>query len=275
MNFSNAFQRLLAILQKPRTKAVYVERPSGATLSGKIALISGGTGGIGFAIAQAFSAEGCKCVLTSSSEARLLSACRCLGGNVDSSVLDLTAPESIEDRVQELVERFGCPDILVNAAGIRAPAGGFMSLTPGDWDRVMSVNLKGPFFLSRCICGKMIERGIRGHVLNISSASALRPAWNVYEISKWGMNGFTKGLADSMVGKGIVVNAIGPGPVATPMLGWKPGDSIDHPSNPAGRWATPREIADLAVYLVSGKADMIVGETVYISGGGGTISFHR
>lgn len=123
----------------------------------------------------------------------------------------------------------------------------------------------------------MIKNKIRGHILNVSSASALRPAWTPYQISKWGIRGFTLGLADTLLPFGIVVNAIGPGPTATHMLDGIVSEegNLNSITCPAGRIATTEEIANLAVFMVSGMGDMIVGDTYYITGGSGIISLHK
>ena len=94
-------------------------------------------------------------------------------------------------------------------------------------------------------------------------------------MSKWAIRGFTLGLADMLLPYGIVVNAIGPGPVATEMLGREAGDSLYKAGQPSGRYAAPEEIANLAVFMVSGMGDMIVGDTFYITGGSGTLSYHN
>ena len=120
-----------------------------------------------------------------------------------------------------------------------------------------------------------MKNKIKGHILNLSSSSALRPASTPYNISKWGIRGFTKGLADVMAPYGITVNAIGPGPTATEMLGVSETDTIYHPTNPSGRYATPEEIANLALFMISGAGDMIVGDTFYITGGSGTTTMHK
>ena len=94
-------------------------------------------------------------------------------------------------------------------------------------------------------------------------------------MSKWAIKGLTVGLADVLLPHGIVVNAIAPGPVATPMLGKNEGDSIDYPGIVSGRYAMPSEIANLAVFMASDMGDMIVGDTFFITGGSGIISLHR
>ena len=143
-----------------------------------------------------------------------------------------------------------------------------------EWDLIMDTNAKGTFFMSQAAARHMTENGVRGHILNVTSSSALRPAWTAYQMSKWAVRGFTLGAADALLPSGIVVNAIAPGPTATPMLGRKEGDTL-YCGNPAGRYSTPEEIARLALYLVCGAGDMIVGETVYMTGGSGNLSLHR
>ena len=112
---------------------------------------------------------------------------------------------------------------------------------------------------------------LKGHILNISSSSALRPAWTPYEISKWGVRGFTLGAADLLASKGIIVNAIAPGPTATPMLQKNENDNIYVNSNCVNRMTLPNEIAALAVYMCSDLGNMIVGDTFYVTGGAGNI----
>ena len=165
-------------------------------------------------------------------------------------------------------------DILVNSAGVVSHSG-FEKMTEEEYDSIMDINAKGTYFMSQAVSKFMIENGLKGHILNVSSSSALRPAWTPYQMSKWAVRGLTLGLADSLLPYGIIVNAIAPGPVATPMLGKNEGDSICNPINPSGRFSMPSEIASLAVFMVSNMGDLIVGDTFYITGGSGTLSYHR
>ena len=112
-----------------------------------------------------------------------------------------------------------------------------------------------------------------GNILNIASASGIRPATSVYHLSKWGLRGLTEGMARVLAPYGIIVNAIAPGPTATPML-MKSGikEDISHPRNLLGRYALPEEITNLAVILVSNMGRTIIGDTVYMSGGGGIVT---
>lgn len=121
----------------------------------------------------------------------------------------------------------------------------------------------------------MIDNHIKGHILNVSSSSALRPAWTPYQISKWAIDGMTKGFADLLLKDGIIVNGIAPGPTATDMVNMGDTSNIYYDAQPSHRYAMPEEIANLAIYLISPLADFIVGDTIYITGGSGTISYHK
>ncbi len=151
----------------------------------------------------------------------------------------------------------------------------FWDIGENEYDQIMGVNTKGTFFLCQEVAKYMIKNNIKGHILNISSASSIRPAWTPYQMSKWAIRGFTVGLADLLLPYGIIVNAIAPGPVATKMIGYKKGEPINSMTNPSGRCLMPEEIANLATVMVSNLGDMIVGDTLYVTGGGGTISMHR
>lgn len=121
----------------------------------------------------------------------------------------------------------------------------------------------------------MKEHSIKGHILNLSSSSALRPAWGPYQMSKWAIRGFTLGLAEQLQPYGIVVNAIAPGQTATPMLGKTALGDLYNNYALAGRYITPEEVANLAVFMVSDMGNMVVGDTFYITGGSGTISLEH
>ena len=162
-------------------------------------------------------------------------------------------------------------DILVNNAGVLG--GDISSATEAEYDTIFDTNMKGMFFLSQLVGRYMKDNSIKGNILNIASSSSLRPAASAYTLTKWGARGFTLGLAKSLAPYGITVNGIAPGPTATPMLG--KGDALDitFPNNPLGRFALPEEIANMAVFLVSGMGRSIVGDIVYMTGGSGLITF--
>ena len=138
-------------------------------------------------------------------------------------------------------------DILVNSAGVVSHSD-FLDMSEQEYDSIMDINAKGTFFMSQAVAKYMIENRIKGHILNVTSSSALRPAWTPYQMSKWAVRGLTFGAADKLLPHGIIVNAIAPGPTATPMLDKNEGDSIYNATCPAGRFAMPSEIAALATF---------------------------
>ena len=252
-----------------------------ALLQGKVALITGGSGGIGFAMGQAFLRHGAKVILAGTNEERLQSYIHRLSSEMEnpcarSLLINVLDTASLPDKVAKAAALFpeNRIDILVNSAGVVAHSG-FLEMSEQEYDSIMDVNAKGAFFMSQAVSKFMIENQVKGHILNVTSSSALRPAWGPYQMSKWAVRGFTLGLADTLLPYGIVVNAIAPGPTATPMLGKREGDSICNVESPCGRYAMPSEIAELAAFMVSGMGDLIVGDTFYMTGGSGTITYHH
>lgn len=245
-------------------------------LKNRVALITGGSSGIGLAIAESFLKSGAKVIIAGTSNEKLLKCLEKLGGVQTSSiVIDVLNVESLSEKVRLAAAIFpeNRIDILVNSAGVVSHSD-FLDMSGQEYDSIMDINAKGTFFMSQAVAKYMIENRIKGHILNVTSSSALRPAWTPYQMSKWAVRGLTLGMADRLLPYGIVVNAIAPGPTATPMLGRNEGDSIYHPNTPAKRYAMPSEIAALATFMVSDMGDMIVGDTFYMTGGSGTITLH-
>lgn len=245
---------------------------NGDLLKDKVALITGGSGGIGFAIAKAFLESGCKVIIAGINEKKLSSKLEELGGG-KSVILNLSSIKGIEESVGEAIAIYGHIDILVNSAGIHSTKvfENFMEVEEKDYDSIMDINLKGTYFVTQNVAKHMVAIKIHGHILNISSSTALEPAWSPYRLSKWGIKGMTLGFAQQLQPYGIIVNAIAPGSTATKLLGFKEGDSIYSADNGNHRLTLPSEIAEYAKLMVSGLGDMIVGDTLYISGGRGTI----
>lgn len=244
----------------------------GDLLKDKVALITGGSGGIGFAIAKAFLESGCKVIIAGTNEKKLSSKLEELGGG-KSVILNLSSIKEIEESVSKAITIYGHIDILVNSAGIHSTKvfENFMEIEEKDYDSIMDINLKGTYFVTQKVAKHMVANKIHGHILNISSSTALEPAWSPYRLSKWGIKGMTLGFAQQLQPYGIIVNAIAPGSTATKLLGFKEGDSIYSADNGNHRLTLPSEIAEYAKLMVSGLGDMIVGDTLYISGGRGTI----
>lgn len=275
MSVKSVVKNIFSGIKRKQMIPIYTQIDSTCVLEDKIALITGGSGGIGMAIANEFILSGCKVIIVGTNEEKLKNCCYKLGEKSRYIVGDISDIGEIKHIVEASIKLFDEEriDILVNAAGVHSNHT-FFDVTEEEYDNIMNVNLKGTFFICQEVSRYMIKSNIKGHILNISSASAMRPANTPYKLSKWGIKGFTVGLADKLLPYGIVVNAIAPGPVATEMLGKNADGDISMPSNPSGRYSTPKEIASLAKFMVSDTGNLIVGDTFYMTGGSGIISLH-
>lgn len=243
------------------------------TLEGKVAFVAGGSGGIGMAVAEALLDSGARVVLGGTKAEKLRICMEKLGhsDHVAFVVMDASNAEFSDQIVSEATRAFANIDIFVESTGVHTEGVNFWTMTPEEYDRVMSINLRGAFFLARSVAQHMIDSNIKGHILFVNSSRGFEPAWSPYGLSKWGLKGFTQGLAQTLLPYGIVVNGIAPGSTATPLIGVKEGDAISSDENGAGRLATPTEIAEWAKMLVGPSGDLVIGETVLVSGGRGGI----
>lgn len=277
MGLKNRAQRIVKFLNSKEKIAIPDYIDSDKLLVDKNVLITGGSGGIGYAIATKFLQSGAYVIITGTNEDKLKRKTAELNSDkISYSALNLNDVKSFDAKLETIINKFPDRriDILVNCAGLN-PKKSFFNIDESDYDSTMDVNVKGTFFISQAVSKYMIANKTKGHILNVSSSSALRPAWTPYEMSKWTIRGFTKGLADTLIPYGIVVNAIAPGPTATPMLDMNENSDLDLPGNPIGRYAEPEEIANLALVLASDLGNLIVGDTVYATGGSGVISLHH
>lgn len=262
------------IAKRPIQTSVQIVRLApNELLKGRCALITGGTSGIGFSIAQAFINAGAEVIITGRNKEKLTLSVSELskeGGKVKGYVLDNTRVDTFDKVFQEMIQDFGKIDILVNNAGILGAV--LPNAEENTYDLVLQTNLKGPFFLSQMIGKYMKENQISGNILNIASSSSLRPAVSAYTLSKWGLRGLNMGLAKALSPYGITVNGLAPGPTATPML--KTGtDNITNDKIPLKRYIMPEEIANMAVFLVSDMGRSIIGDIVYMTGGAGVVTY--
>ena len=274
-NLKKIFKKILRLKKEKIIIPVYTPVAPSQILHNKIVMITGGTGGIGFAIAKESIKCGAKVILCGTNTKKLSEFSAELGEKSRSLVLDLYDYASIPDSVAKGLSLFpeSRIDILINAAGFHGDWD-FFHFDENLFDKTMGINLKGTYYISQIVAQSMVQKKIKGHILFLSSSSSLRPAWTPYQISKWAVTGMTKGFADYLLPHGIIVNAIAPGPTATAMVK-KDDDNLFYFNQPAQRYSTPEEIANLAIFMVSPLGDMIVGDTYYISGGSGVISYHK
>lgn len=281
MNFGKKIKKGLKLLFSKRPNyliANIVTIGSNELLLGKVALITGGTSGIGFSIAKAFIKSGADICITGRNELKLENACKELnkeaiirGVRIFGLVLDNRDISSFDSKLHEILQKMGKIDILVNNAGVQGAV--FGSASEEQYDEVLDTNLKGTFFLSQVVARYMVNNGVQGNILNIASASSLRPASDAYVLSKVAIKELTMGMAKTLIKYGIVVNGLAPGPTVTPMLKKDSKGDIAHSVNPLGRYALPEEIANMAVVLCSGMGRTIVGSIIYMTGGAGTITY--
>lgn len=260
-----------------QTTVNVIELPQNQWLKGRCALITGGTSGIGFSIAKSFINAGAAVCITGRSQERIDAALLQLPeGAKFGVVLDNTQVSSFEvvynDTLSKLQSKgIKCIDILVNNAGVNSQ--GMPNTTEEDYDKVIDTNLKGVFFLSQMFGKYLVENKIQGNILNIASASSLRPADSAYTVSKWGIRGLTLGLAKSLAKDGITVNGIAPGPTATPMMIKNGSTNMNLERLPLGRYIMPEEISNMAVMLVSDMGRSVMGDIVYMTGGAGILTY--
>jgi len=191
-----------------------------------------------------------------------------LGGVAIACVVDVSGADAIAAAAERTRSELGPVTILVNNAGI-AGFCALLDLTEEMWDRMLRVNLKGPFLCAKAIVPDMLAAGW-GRIVNISSSSTQQGARNMshYVASKGGVAGFTKALAMEFVSRGITVNTIAPGFVDTPMLRASPVDiEAASAASPMGRPGKPEDIAAACSYLVSDAAGYITGQTISANGG--------
>lgn len=269
--FKTFFKRYIV---KEKITPIKIPIFQGKMLENKCALIIGGSGGIGYAIAKHFVSNACRVIITGTKDNKLSGLSSSLGENCDFLSLDLKNVASFKDVVDKSVNKLGKIDILVNAAGVHCKDK-FGNISEEEWDKVIDTNLKGVYFMSQEVANYMISNNIKGHILNVGSASCAKPGWTPYEISKCAVKSLTLGMADKLIKHGIVVNSIAPGPVATQMLGKENDDDLRWNGNPTGRMAPPEEIANLAVLMASDLGNLIVGDTYFISGGSGTVCIDK
>lgn len=274
------FQSLINRLRTKKIEPIITPIDKDRILKGKVAWIIGGSGGIGLSIAESFLCSGAKVIISGTNSDTIGKALLYLRPQADEDKLkglelDLIKVASFQEKLRDALLLFPEQrvDILVNAAGLHHKSN-FEEMLEDEYDRIMGINIKGTFFMCQCLCKYFRNNGIRGHILNVSSSSALRPAKSPYHLSKWALNGLTKGLAEMYTKYGIVVNAIAPGQTATPMLGITDYSDISNTYAFSGRYIMPQEVASLATTLVSDLGNMIIGETVYITGGSGLVTFN-
>lgn len=240
----------------------------------KVAVVTGGMGGIGEAICMRLAQVGHKVVATYSpgntKAEQWVKDMKTRGFEFYAVQVDVTEFDSSQKAVAKIQAEVGPVDILVNNAGITRDST-FRKMGKPDWDAVMRTNLDSVFNVTKPVCDGMMDRGW-GRIINISSINGQKGAFGQtnYSAAKAGMHGFTKALALEVARKGVTVNTISPGYIGTKMVLAVPKDVLDTkiiPQIPVGRLGKPEEVAALVAYLCTDEAAFLTGANIAINGG--------
>ncbi len=238
-------------------------------LTGKTALVTGATGGLGGAIAEALHAQGATVTLSGTRLEALEALAAKLGERVHIVQTNLSSTEQVEALVPAAEKAMGSVDILVNNAGITRD-NIFMRMKDEEWDQVIAVNLTAAFRLSRAVLRGMVKKR-QGRIISVTSVVGVtgNPGQGNYAASKAGLIGMTKSLAAEVASRNVTVNCIAPGFIESPMtdaLNDKQKEAI-LANVPAGKLGVGADIAAAAVYLASDEAAYVTGQTLHVNGG--------
>ena len=244
-------------------------------LKGRSGIVTGGGTGIGKGMATGLVQAGAELVIAGRNLEKLKAAAEEIGqfgGPVIAVQADMAKMEDIKNLVDLTVKEFGKIDFLFNNAGIirRTPS---EDLSEKDWDDVISINLKGAFFLAQAVARVMISQKRKGRIINTSSLISVQGGKTVasYAASKGGLSQVTKTMANDWAKYSILVNAIAPGWVNTDNTAPLRQDKARYAEItgriPLGRWADPEDMAGIAVFLASAASDYITGQTIFVDGG--------
>ncbi len=248
-------------------------------LEGKVAIITGGAGGIGAAVAKLFVAEGAQVLLADIDEQALAQVCREINSNkVSYSVMNVTCAQDNLGMVETATQRYGGVDIFVANAGIEGDVASILDYDEARFDQVMAVNVKGPFLGLKATIPALQKRG-GGSIIITSSIAGVKGGARVapYVTSKHAVIGLMKSAAKELAGEKIRINTVNPAPVETRMMrsleqGMAPGAPAQakasiEASIPMGRYAQPDDIAKVMLFLASDDSEFITG-SVYMADGG-------
>ena len=243
-------------------------------LEGKVAIVTGGSRGIGRAIAEDLAKNGAKVVVNYNSNAdaanEVVAAIETMGSEAIAVQADVSDFDQAQALAKATTEKFGQIDILVNNAGTTKDTL-LMMMKEDQWDDVININLKSAFNMSKAVARPMVRKKKGGRIINISSVSGITglPGQSNYSASKAGMIGFSKALAKELGVRAITVNCIAPGFIPTDLTSILEEDRKNWiiENTPLGRMGKPEEIAHAVTFLASDRAAFITGETLRVDGG--------
>ncbi|WP_339631201.1 SDR family oxidoreductase [uncultured Sneathiella sp.] len=241
-------------------------------LKDKVAIVTGAAQGIGFGVAELFVREGAIVYLADVNGDAAAAAAAKLGSSAIGKKCDISKKAACVQLVADVVAEQGHLDVLVNNAGILR-TGDVLEISEEDYDAVLGVNLKGAFLLSQAAGKVMVEQEKGGSIVNMSSVNALLtiPSILPYNVSKGGLNQLTRVMGVALAQRGVRVNGVGPGSIATEMLEKVMEDEAARHGvlsrTPMGRTGTPEEIAKVVLFLASDDSSYVTGQIIYADGG--------
>ena len=239
----------------------------------RVAIVTGGASGIGAAVALKLGGLGVCVAIADIDAAGAARTVDEIGANAFAIEVDVTSEAAVRDAVAKVSEREGRVDILVNSAGVAGQSAPATELPEGEWERVLAVNLNGAYYTCRAVLPHMLKRGW-GRIVNIASIAAKEGNPNAapYSASKAGLVGLTKSLAKEVAMNGVLVNAVTPAVIETPLLGQVTQAHLDYMVSkiPMGRVGQPEEVAALVAWLCSDECTFSTGAVFDISGGRAT-----
>ena len=243
-----------------------------APLDGQVAIVTGGARGIGREIALAFAQAGADLALFDVNPEQLEATAkelRALGRRAEGFIVDVTNGTAVDEGVAKVLDKLGRIDILINNAGITKD-GLLIRMDDAQWDRVLSINLKGTFLCTRAVARHMLKAR-RGRIISIASVVGIfgNPGQANYAASKAGIIGFTKAVAKELASRGITCNAIAPGFIKTEMTDALPEEAKQRLMGaiPLGTLGEPNDVAQAAFFLASEAARYITGHVLVVDGG--------
>ena len=263
MSIKSRLKKIILLLLHGEAKPVYANivcNNPNERLKGRKIIITGGSRGLGEAMARKFKSEGASVLITGRIEASIAETAKSIGCKY--LVLDLLKPQSFDEFINSADELLGGVDTLVNNAGISLHENTFFDVTPVSFDTQINTNFRGPLFLTQSFIRRIKANGKKGNVLFISSETGDTTDCRPYGYTKAAINSMVKGLANLFQKESIRINAVAPGITATEMTGINVEGNINAGSYATGRFYIPQEIAEVATFLISDESGCVSGQII-------------
>lgn len=266
MYIKRGIKYIIKDYKQPIIKVNIIQKESNELFKDRVYLITGGGSGIGYYIAKKLIGEGAKVIITGRNEEKLKNAKTNLGDFCDYLVYDINEFDKANNVINEIYNKFGRIDGIVNNAGISLHEWDFLKVTPEGFDTQFYTNLKGSYFLTQSYVKKMIDNKVEGNVIFISSERGSMAEVIPYGLSKASIDSLVKGLSYKYYKKGLRFNSVAPGVTASSMTNIRKESDLFSEAT-SGRYFVPEEVAEVVCYLLSDYSKSISGEIIHCNGG--------